>query len=29
MLNELADLLSGATDYIWVYCDGELYLEVK
>ena len=29
MLNEFADLLSGATDYIWVYCDGELYLELS
>jgi hypothetical protein len=29
MLNELIPLLAGATEYIWIYCNGELFLEVK
>jgi hypothetical protein len=29
MLNELVPLLAGATDYIWIYRDGELYLELE
>jgi hypothetical protein len=29
MLNEFADLLSGATEYVYIYRDGELYLELE